>query len=251
MSLSMAASVRRLFVMGAAAVLATGLFAGPVGAQDIPTGGDLTIGIEGDIVAMDPAFAYDFTANPVVAEVTEGLLKFQDGKVVPNLAESVEVSEDGLTWTYKIRQGVKFHDGTDMTVDDVVYSMERTRNPDTGSYVGWMYGCVDTIEATDASTVVVTLKNNDAFWQYVPATTAGHIISKAFAEAHPEDIGQAGRRRHRHRSLQVRLLVQRRPDRPVAHRRLLGQGQRRPVPGHRHVQGPDRRDHPHRRPPDR
>ena len=190
MSLSMAASVRRLFVMGAAAVLATGLFAGPVGAQDIPTGGDLAIAIEGDIVAMDPAFAYDFTANPVVAEVTEGLLKFQDGRSCRTSRSPSSPARTASTWTYMIRQGVKFHDGTDMTVDDVVYTLERTRNPDTGSYVGWMFGSVDTIEATDASTVVVTLKNNDAFWQYVPATTAGHIISKAFAEAHPEDIGK-------------------------------------------------------------
>ena len=190
MSLSMAASVRRLFVMGAAAVLATGLIAGPAGAQEIPMGGDLVVGIEGDIVAMDPAFAYDFTANPVVSEVTEGLTKFKDGLVVPNLAESIEVSEDGLVWTYKLHDGVTFHDGSPMTADDVVYSLERIRNPDIGAYVGWMLGSVDTIEKVDDLTVTVTLKNNDAFWQYVTATTAGHVISKAFAEAHPEDIGK-------------------------------------------------------------
>jgi len=188
-SLSMAAPVRRLFTMGAAAALAVGMLAGPVAAQDVPMGGDFVVGIEGDIVAFDPAFAYDFTANPVVCEVTEGLTKFQDGKVVPNLAESVTTSEDGLTWTYVLRQGVMFHDGTEMTADDVVYSMERIRSPETASYVGWMYGSVDTIEKVDDYTVVVTLKNNDAFWQYVTATTAGHIISQDFAEAHPEDLG--------------------------------------------------------------
>lgn len=192
MAVTMAARTRRLFTLGAAAVLAAGLLAAPASAQDVPMGGDLTIAIEGDIVAMDPAFAYDFTANPVVAEVTEGLLKFQDGKVVPNLASKVDVSEDGLTWTYHLRTDVKFHDGTPMTADDVVYSMERTRNPDVGSYVAWMYGSVDTIEKVDDATVKVTLKNNDAFWQYVPATTAGHVISKAFAEAHPDDLGKPG-----------------------------------------------------------
>lgn len=190
MSLSMAAPVRRLFTMGAAAALAVGMIAGPAAAQDIPMGGDLVVGIEGDIVAMDPAFAYDFTANPVVSEVTEGLTKFKDGLVVPNLAESIEVSEDGLVWTYKLHDGVTFHDGTPMTADDVVYSLERIRNPELGSYVGWMLGSVDTIEKVDDLTVTVTLKNNDAFWQYVTATTAGHVISKAFAEAHPEDIGK-------------------------------------------------------------
>ena len=190
MSLSMAAPMRRLFTLGAATVLAAGMLAGPAAAQDVPMGGDLVVGIEGDIVAFDPAFAYDFTANPVVCEVTEGLTKFQDGKVVPNLAESIEVSPDGLVWTYTLHQGVKFHDGTEMTAADVVYSLERIRNPDVGSYVSWMLGSVDTIEMVDDYTVTVTLKNNDAFWQYVTATTAGHVISKAFAEAHPEDLGK-------------------------------------------------------------
>ena len=189
MSLSMAAPMRRLFTMGAAAALAVGMLAGPVAAQDVPMGGDLVVGIEGDIVAFDPAFAYDFTANPVVASVTEGLLKFQDGAVVPNLAESFTASEDGLTWTYVLRDGVLFSDGTPMTVDDVIYSWERIRNPDTASYVGWMFGSVDTITAVDDKTIEVKLKNNDAFWQYVPATTAGHVISKAHAEAHPDDLG--------------------------------------------------------------
>lgn len=189
MSVSMAASVRRFAVMGAAAMLAVGLLAGPAGAQDIPMGGDLVAGIEGDIVAFDPAFAYDFTANPVVASVTEGLLKFKDGAVVPNLAESFTSSEDGLTWTYVLRDGVLFSDGTPMTIDDVIYSWERIRNPETASYVGWMFGSVDTITAVDDKTLEVKLKNNDAFWQYVPATTAGHVISKAHAEAHPEDLG--------------------------------------------------------------
>ena len=99
-------------------------------------------------------------------------------------------SEDGLVWTYKLHQGVTFHDGSAMTADDVVYSLERIRNPDVGAYVGWMLGSVDTIEKVDDYTVTVTLKNNDAFWQYVTATTAGHVISKAFAEAHPDDIGK-------------------------------------------------------------
>jgi peptide/nickel transport system substrate-binding protein len=154
-------------------------------------GGELIVGLETDIQAVDPAFSYDFTTNPVVMQVTEGLLKFENGdKVVPNLAESVE-SPNPLTYLYKIRQGVTFHDGSPMTVDDVIFSMERIRNPKTASYVGWMYNSVDKIEKVDDQTVKVTLKKPDAFWQYVPATTAGHVISKAYYESKSSTFGKA------------------------------------------------------------
>jgi peptide/nickel transport system substrate-binding protein len=153
-------------------------------------GGELVIGLEADIQAVDPAFTYDFTTSPVVNQITEGLLKFENGeKVVPNLAESVE-NPDPLTYIYKIRQGVTFQDGSPMTVEDVIFSMERTRDPKTASYVGWMYDSVDQITKVDAQTVKVTLKNPDAFWQYVPATTAGHVISQAYYKSKASTFGK-------------------------------------------------------------
>ena len=153
-------------------------------------GGELVVSLQGDIVAVDPVFAYDFTANPVVCAITEGLLKFKDGQPLePGLAESWE-NPDPLTYIYHIRQGVTFQDGTPMTTDDVIFSMERTRDPETASYLGWMYASVDTIEKSDDWTVKVTLKAPDALWQYVPATTAGHVISKAYYEANKETFGK-------------------------------------------------------------
>jgi peptide/nickel transport system substrate-binding protein len=152
--------------------------------------GELVVALQGDIQAVDPAFAYDFTANPVVNEITEGLLKFKGGETLePNLAESFE-NPDPLTYIYNIRQDVTFHDGSPMTVDDVIFSMKRIRNPDTASYVGWMYGSVDTIEQTGDWQVTVKLTQPDALWQYVPATTAGHVVSKAYYEANTETFGK-------------------------------------------------------------
>jgi peptide/nickel transport system substrate-binding protein len=152
--------------------------------------GELVVGLQGDIIAVDPAFTYDFTTSTVVNQVTEGLLKFNNGETLePNLAERWE-NPDPLTYIYYLRQGVTFQDGTPMTADDVVFSLERTRNPDTASYVGWMFNSVDTIEKVDDMTVKVTLTQPDALWQYVPATTAGHVISKAHYEANPETYGK-------------------------------------------------------------
>jgi len=155
-----------------------------------PVGGQLVIGLDNDIVATDPAFAYDFTTNPVVCQITEGLLKFHNGETLePNLAERWE-NPDPVTYLYTIRQGVTFQDGSPMTVEDVIFSMERTRNPATASPLGWMYNSVDKIEKVDAWTIKVTLKQPDALWKYTLATTAGHVISKAYYEAHQAKFGK-------------------------------------------------------------
>ena len=152
--------------------------------------GELVVGLQGDIVAVDPAYAYDFTANPVLTQITEGLLKFENGETLaPNLAERWE-NPDPLTYIYYLRKDVTFQDGSPMTIDDVIFSMERTRNPETASYLGWMYDSVDTIEKVDDWTLKVTLKTPDALWQYVPATTGGHVISKSYFEANQETFGK-------------------------------------------------------------
>lgn len=82
----------------------------------------------GDADTFDPALAYDTASGEVIQNVYETLV-FYDGeatdKFVPKLAESWEVSEDGKTWTFKLRQGVKFHEGGDLTPSDVAYSFQR------------------------------------------------------------------------------------------------------------------------------
>ena len=146
--------------------------------------------MESDIVALDATFAYDTTTTLVMSSITEGIMEFEGGtKLVPKLAELVE-NPDPLTWIYHIRQGVTFQDGSPMTADDVIFSMERTRDPEAGNYLGWMYSSVDKIEKVDDYTVKVTLTQPDAFWQYVPATMAGKVISKAYFEAHKDTYGK-------------------------------------------------------------
>lgn len=86
---------------------------------------DATIG---DADTLDPALSYDTSSGEVIQNVYETLV-FYDGiatdKFVPQLAESWEVSPDGKVWTFKIRQGVKFHEGGDLTASDVAYSFQR------------------------------------------------------------------------------------------------------------------------------
>ena len=147
------------------------------------------IALDSDIVKLDPAYAYDFTTNPVVDQITQGLLVFdENNELQPLLAASWEAVDD-VTYVYQIRDDVTFSDGTPMTMDDVVFSLERYRDPDVASYLSWMYDNVATIEQTGDWELTVTLSQPDATWQYVLGTTAGHIISKAAAEAAGDSLG--------------------------------------------------------------
>lgn len=173
--------------------------AGPESTGDASAAGDaaggdvgtFTVALGSDIVSLDPAFAYDFTTNPVVNQITEGLLTFdQNNQLIPMLAKEWTLVDD-TTYVYTIRDDVTFSDGTPMTMDDVLFSLERSMSPDTGSYLQWMFEAVDTIEATGDWELTVKLKQPSASWQYVLATTAGHIISKAYYEAHVADFGNS------------------------------------------------------------
>ncbi len=154
-------------------------------------GTTFTVALDSDIVALDPAFAYDFTTNPVVNQITQGLLTFnENNELVPLLASSWEAVDD-TTYVYQIRDDVTFSDGSQMTMDDVMFSIERTMNPDTASYLLWMFDNVESIEQTGDWELTVHLTEPSATWQYIFGTTAGHIISKAYYEEHAADFGTA------------------------------------------------------------
>ena len=165
--------------------------AAPTAAAGPAKGGSITVAIEGEPASMDPAFDYDFVSGLAVSSVTEGLLKFceNDTKLCPNLAESYTVSPDGKTYTLKIRQGVKFHDGSTMTVDDVVFSLDRIRDTKLASYVGWMLANVADVQAPDPSTVIITMTKPDALVEYALAATSAHVVNKKFVEANGDKYG--------------------------------------------------------------
>jgi peptide/nickel transport system substrate-binding protein len=154
-------------------------------AQD---GNTFTFALEGDVRGLEPALAYDFTANPVVCNISEGLMKLlPDGTIEPLLAESYD-HPDPLTYTYKIKTGIMFHNGDEMTIDDVIASIERVRDPEVGSPMEWFYDPVANVERVDDTTVTVTLSEPSAIYQYVAATTAGHVIPASAIEEFGLDL---------------------------------------------------------------
>ncbi|MEM6897359.1 MAG: ABC transporter substrate-binding protein, partial [Pseudomonadota bacterium] len=100
-----------------------------------------------------------------------------DLKVIPNLAASFEESEDGLVYTFILRDDVIFHDGSTMTAEDVKYSFDRCRDPETGAVNFEVFNHVSSIETPDDLTVVITLDQvNAPFLSRLAENGAGVVM---------------------------------------------------------------------------
>jgi peptide/nickel transport system substrate-binding protein len=113
---------------------------------------------------LDPALVDDGESSKVIVNIYEGLLKYakDSTKLEPCLAESWTVSPDGPTYTFNLRKGVKFQDGTDFNAEAVKFNIEREmkgKATEDMGYADFVYGYVTKVEAKDANTVVVTLKD--------------------------------------------------------------------------------------------
>jgi peptide/nickel transport system substrate-binding protein len=137
-----------------AAASAIALFAGAAHAQT-----DLTLAMQLEPPHLDPTSAAAGAIDSVLySNVFEGLTRFMgDGSVVPGLAESWEISDDGLTYTFKLRSGVTFHDGTTMDAEDVKFSLDRILAEDSANAQKALYASISSVEVMDAGTVKVTL----------------------------------------------------------------------------------------------
>jgi peptide/nickel transport system substrate-binding protein len=150
-----------LFIFGVIATALAGAFMPRAAvAQDTPKpGGTLTAAIGADPVNLDPHLSSAYSTFQVLENVYNQLVGLDaDLQVIPELAESWTVSDDKLTYTFTMRQGVMFHNGRELTADDVVYSYERIRNPETNSGWAYLFDPIDTIAAPDPQTVTITTK---------------------------------------------------------------------------------------------
>jgi peptide/nickel transport system substrate-binding protein len=149
-------------------------------------------GLTGDAPAIDYVKAYDFNTNGVMTSITEPLLLMNsEGELQPNLAEEWELTEP-TTMVIKLRSGVKFHDGSAMTADDVAFSLNRHRDPDVGSYLATFHDRVKNVEASGPLDVTVTFTRPDAHFPYALATMAAAVASKAFIEQNGNKVGTPG-----------------------------------------------------------
>ena len=116
--------------------VAAALLAAPLSAlaQDAPKqGGDIVITYKDDIATLDPAIGYDWVNWSMIKSLFSRLMDYKPGttELVPSLAETFDVAPDGLTYTFKLRKGVKFTNGREIVASDVKYSIERAVDPKT------------------------------------------------------------------------------------------------------------------------
>ena len=127
--------------------------------------GVLTIGTTDSVTELSPANSYDFFTWNVLAQTAEGLVKLKPGgtQIEPSLATSWDISSDGLTYTFHLRQGVTFTDGSPMNAQAVKWSFDRALKLDgPKGAVGLIKGDIKSIATPDANTVVFTLNQPDA-----------------------------------------------------------------------------------------
>ncbi|MBN7783691.1 ABC transporter substrate-binding protein [Ponticoccus gilvus] len=124
---------------------------------------DLTIALQLEPPHLDPTSAAAGAIDSVLyANVFEGLTRFTEtGEVVPALAKSWEVSEDGLTYTFTLQEGVTFHDGTEFDAEDVVFTLDRARAEDSTNAQKALYEGIDSVTATGPDTVAIALREPD------------------------------------------------------------------------------------------
>ncbi len=120
---------------------------------------DVTIALQLEPPHLDPTSAAAGAIDSVLyANVFEGLTRFApDGAVVPSLAESWDISDDGLTYTFHLHPGVTFHDGTAMDAGDVKFSLDRARAEDSVNAQKALFTDIAKVAATDPQTVTITL----------------------------------------------------------------------------------------------
>lgn len=120
---------------------------------------DITVAMQLEPPHLDPTSAAAGAIDSVLySNVFEGLTRFaSDGSIIPGLARSWDISEDGLTYTFHLAPDVTFHDGTTMDADDVKFSLDRARAEDSANAQKALFSSIKDVEVVDPQTVKVTL----------------------------------------------------------------------------------------------
>jgi ABC-type transport system substrate-binding protein len=156
----------------AASFLSVFFSLGSLWAADTPKyGGRLTFGIRNDISSLNPFLRTASTNFYVRGLMYEALLDFdRAGRIVPAIAESWTVSPDGKTYTFKLRNGVKFHDGKSLTAEDVKWSVEYALDPKNTASGLAMLPMLAAVNTKDNATVEFVLKRMEAAFANLLAT---------------------------------------------------------------------------------
>ena len=153
-------------------------------------GGEITVGIAQDLDdSLDPHQTVAAGTREVLFNIFEGLVKpNSDGEMIPAVAEKYELSEDGTTYTFTLRDGVKFHNGQTVTAEDVVYSINRCAAVPEGQEKPLVaaFSAIRSVEALDEKTFTVPIAQRDL--EFIRSMTAA-IIPAGYADQATAPVG--------------------------------------------------------------
>jgi peptide/nickel transport system substrate-binding protein len=179
----MADVTRRDVLKGAAAATVAAL--APVSAAHAQTTQkrELVVGQGGDISKFDPHFSTSSNDIRISFNIFDNLVaRWPDGKLHPALATDWKLTAP-TTWTFRIRQGVKWHNGDPFSAADAKYSLERTWDPNVKTRVSTVFTTIDRVEAPNATTLVIHTKKPDPLLPARLAFYGGQIVPKKYLEA--------------------------------------------------------------------
>ena len=227
--------MKRILATGLAALaVGTSLVAVPAMAQDkgAQQGGAITVTFSNDVATLDPAIGYDWQNWSMIKSLFDGLMTYKPGttELEPDLAKDYKISKDGKSYTFTLRDSLKFSDGTPVTAEDVKYSLDRVVNPKTQSpgasffntiagYDAVAGGKSDTlsgVKVIDPHTVEIDLSQPDAAFLQKMALNFAFVVPKAAVEKYGADFGKhpvgTGAFKMDHWTLGQELVFVRNPD---------------------------------------
>jgi peptide/nickel transport system substrate-binding protein len=190
MGLGMTTIVRVLAVAALTVVVACGR--GPAPATSAGPRDSLIFSAPADATTLDPHNTTDTESDQVIGMVFEGLLGFDEKMtIVGRLAESWGVADDGVTWTFRLRTGVRFHDGAPLDAEAVRRNFARVLDPVQKHKRLPLFVMVDRVEAVDPLTVRIVTRYPFGAFEPTMAHISSAIVSPAAAERFGLDFGRS------------------------------------------------------------
>lgn len=179
--------LRLLSTTASLAVVAVAVGATSVAAAD--RGGTLTVARPDEPLTLDPFIPSDNGSIYAIAQICEPLVSADatGTGLEPGLAESWEISDDGLNYTFELRDGLKFSDGTPVTVEDAIFSLGKVSDP--AAAYGFAFADVASTEKTDDGRLKVTLTKPNAAILSAMSLFSASIVSQAAYEKDPDGFG--------------------------------------------------------------
>lgn len=155
--------------------------------EEKETAQEIKVRINDDPDFLDPHLATASISFQMILNMFEGLVAPEtDGTLKPAVAETYEVSEDGLTYTFKLRENIKFHNGDPVTIEDVTYTFDRLMGTTSGEPLASIYKNVGSLETPDDKTFVITLTEPDSNFLYSLTALHAAIIPASNEGQHNE-----------------------------------------------------------------